>query len=172
MLMAEKKKENEEVEGEEIEEEEVEEESQPREEQRNVSIKGVSKELYKRINDIAHETGKTMGEITNDAYKVFASTIDGAKTVSKSFISGAKESSFQVVSDLKELDINKEDLMDFKKKVQFRNIEKLTLEDVSTEDIENKIQSFVHIGELTVPHEVKKVAILVRSSFVSKITQK
>lgn len=169
--MAEKEsKESGEEEEEVLEGEEVAEEK--KEENRNVSIKGVSRELYKRINEIAHDTGKTMGEITNDAYKVFASTIDGAKSVSKSFISGAKETGVQVIANLKELDMTGEDLRDFKRKVLFRNIDKLELKDVDTKDVEDTIQSFVHVGELIVPHGVKKAAILVRSNFVSKITQK
>lgn len=139
---------------------------------RNVSIKGVSKDLYKRVNEIAHETGKTMGEITNEAYRAFASTIDGAKTVSKNFISGAMEGSAQVIANLKELDISGKEMKDFKKKLLFRNIKKLTLKDVTDEDIVQKVHSFVHIDELVVPGTVKKATILTRCTFVSKITQK
>lgn len=154
------------------EEEIGEEQNSGESENRNVSIKGVSKELYEHVNEIAHETGKTMGEITNEAYKVFTSTIYGARSVSKSFISGALEAGYQVVANLKELEISGDDLKDFKKKVIFRNIDKLELKDVTTKDIEDRIQSFVRIGTLTVPKDVRKVAILVRSSYVSKITQK
>lgn len=153
-------------------EEKGEEQDSQKVENRNVSIKGVSRELYKRVNEIAHETGKTVGEITNDAYKVFASTIDGARSVSKSFITGALETGFQVVANLKELEISGEDLKDFKRKVIFRNIDKLELKDVTTKDIEEKVQGFVRIGELKIPHDVRKAAILTRADYVSKIIQK
>ncbi len=162
----EKKEVEEEVEGEEAET------SEEKSERRNVSIKGVSKDLYKRINEIAHDTGKTVGEITNDAYKVFASTIDGARSVSKSFITGAWETGVQAIANLKELEITSEDLKDFKRKVLFRNIGKLVLKDVTTKDIEEKIQSFVHIDELVIPEDVKKSAVLTKCNYVSKITKR
>lgn len=157
---------------EEIDAEEVEEENEQAEENRNVSIKGVSKDLYKRINEIAHDTGKTMGEITNEAYKVFASTLDGAKTVSKSFISGAWETGVQIIVNLKELEISGDELKDFKRKVLFRNINRLVLQDVTDEDIQKRIHSFVHIDELVVPRSIKKAVVLTKCTYVSRITQK
>ncbi len=155
-----------------VDAEEVEETKETEEEQRNVSIKGVSKDLYQRINEIAHETGKTMGEITNDAYKVFASTIDGAKSVSKSFITGAWETGAQVIANLNELEISGDDLNDFKRKVLFRNIKKLIITEVNDEDIRKKVHSFVHIDELVIPENVKKATVLTKCTYVSKITQK
>ncbi len=167
-------KEKEEMEKEEVVEGEEEETTDEKSQggSRNVSIKGVSKDLYKRINEIAHETGKTMGEITNDAYKVFASTLDGAKSVSKSFISGALETGAQVIANMKELEMTGDELKEFKKKVIFRNVDKLVLTEISNEDISKKVHSFVHVGELVIPKDIKKSVVLTKCTFVSKITQK
>ncbi len=138
---------------------------------KSISIKGVSTDIYKRINEIARETGKTIGEITNEAFKFFVSTVDGARQVSKNFVDGISEMSIQTVSNFKELELNGKDLREFSRKVSFRNINRLVFKNIKDDDIRKYVDSFVHIEELVLPRDISKALVLQKCNFVSKITQ-
>jgi hypothetical protein len=38
-------------------------------EKENISIKGIQKNVYDKVKNLARETGKTVGDLTNDAFK-------------------------------------------------------------------------------------------------------
>ena len=38
---------------------------------KTISIKGVSADLYRKIQKLSNETGKTIGQVTDDAYRSF-----------------------------------------------------------------------------------------------------
>jgi len=146
-------------------------EDENKKEEKSVSIKGVRKDLYKRINALAKEMGQTIGEVTNDAYRLLSSTMDGAVNISKNFVEGARNSNLQIIANIDELTLKGEEIKEFSRKVSFRNIKVLTLTDIDDQTVESKIHGFVDIDELRIPKELKKSIILPKCSFVSKIVQ-
>ncbi len=145
--------------------------SEEKEDEKNVSVKGIQKDLYHRILDLARSTGKTVGEITNDAYKGFLITVNSAKEVSKNLVEGAKQSKYQSISNLGQVDITGSELKDFDKQVSFSHIKKLRISDITDSDFTKHIAEIQNVAELTVSKEVKKVSILKKCSFVDKIKQ-
>ena len=101
---------------------------------KNVSVKGISKDIYRKILQLARDTGKSVGDLTNDAYKALLSTADGAVEVSRTFVQSARESKVQIISNIGELEMSGKEISDLKKKVSFRGMKKLVITDISNED--------------------------------------
>ena len=140
-----------------------------KDERTTISVKGVSKDIYERMSRIARETGKTLGEVTNDAYRVFIGTFEGAVGISREFIKGAKSTHVHVVSNIKKLEMSGEDIRELGGKVSFRNIESLTLNDISQEDFESRVDSILQVKKLTLPRGIKKSSVVVKCNFVDSI---
>ena len=74
--------------------------SEEKKDSKNVSVKGISKDIYRKILQLARDTGKSVGDLTNDAYKALLSTADGAVEVSRTFVQSARESKVQIISNI------------------------------------------------------------------------
>lgn len=141
-------------------------------EKRNVSIKGVKKDVYKRMMHLARDTGKTLGELTNDAYRTFIGTIDGARNVSQSFVEGTKSSRVTVIENIRNLSLSLEDLQEIGHKVDLRNIDDLELTDIDGEAFDKYVSSITGIKNLTIPASLKKAKVLMKARFIDNIIQK
>ncbi len=135
---------------------------------KNISVKGINKDLYKKVMQKAVETGKTIGEVTNDAYKALLSTMEFA--VQKSGAIMHKD--FEIISNFNELSVSDTDLKEIGKPVAFSNIDYLDLSNVSNEVFEKYIRSILHVKKLTIPSKMKKSIILTRAKYIEKIEQK
>lgn len=139
---------------------------------RNISVRGVKNDIYRAITDTSRRTGHTLGEITNDAYRVFLSTVEGAKKVTQEFIDGTADSSVVYISDIKQLEMTNEELSQFKKRVCFKNIEKLDLSNLNSNTIEEKIVNIINVNTLVLPRGFSRINILDKCRFVDRIDQK
>lgn len=147
------------------------EESKDEYEEKNVSVKGVRDDLYKRIVDLAKDTGTTIGEVTNQAFKTFLGSVEMARDVSINLVDGARKSMVQTVSNMGELEITGEEIKEMEKKVAFRNIQHLTITSITDEEFASKIHSIHGVKVLTVPKDLKKSIVLTKCSFVDKLIQ-
>ena len=138
---------------------------------KNVSVKGISKDIYRKILQLARDTGKSVGDLTNDAYKALLSTADGAVEVSRTFVQSARESKVQIISNIGELEMSGKEISDLKKKVSFRGMKRLVITDISNEDFASKIHSIHNVDLLVVPKNVSKATVITKCSFVEKIEQ-
>ena len=142
-------------------------ESTDKEESKNISVKGVNTDLYKKVMQKALETGKTIGEITNDAYKTLLSTMEFALQKSSSVL----KRDFEVVSNFSELTISDADLKELGKPIAFSNVDKLDLSAVSSENFDKYIKSLLHIKKLIISPELRKSLILTRAKYIDRIDQ-
>ncbi len=140
-------------------------------EEKNVSVKGVRDDLYKRLMNLARETGSTMGEVTNQAFKTFLGSVEVARDASINMVDGARKTMVQVVSNMGELEISGDEIREMEKRVSFRNIKNLTIKPISDKDFSALVHSIHGVGLLTVSKNVKKSTILARCSFVEKLVQ-
>jgi predicted DNA-binding protein len=138
---------------------------------KTISIKGVSADLYKRIQKISNDTGKTIGQVTDDAYRSFMGTVENAKHLSEGFMKGMKEGSSQFIENIKELEITGNDLAEIGRKIIFKNIENLTFKDIDNEIFDKYVNAIIMVKTVTIPKNLSKSKILVRSNFIDKIIQ-
>ncbi|MCL4314768.1 MAG: hypothetical protein M1454_03485 [Candidatus Thermoplasmatota archaeon] len=140
-------------------------ESKPDEEKKNISVKGVNKELYRKVMQKAVETGKSIGELTNDAYKALLSTMETAWGKSMSVLHGGP----RIISDFKSISISDTDLKEIGKNVFFRNIGDLDLSEVTSETFEKYVDGLVNIDRLIISNKMKKSLVLLRGRYINKI---
>jgi len=136
-----------------------------------ISVKGIKKDLYEKIKEIARETGKTIGEITNESYKMFVTSANTVKEAGEQFIHGIKETNVLFISNIENLEITGEEIKNYGKKISFRNIKNLKITDISENDFENYIDSLINIQKLTIPKNINKLKVLERSKFINEIIQ-
>lgn len=141
-------------------------------ERRNVSIKGVKRDVYNRMIQLARDSGRTLGELTNDAYRVFIGTLDGAKSVSQSFMEGTKSSRITSIENIRNLAIGSKDLEEIGHRIDIRNIDDLDLTGVDDEAFEKYIHHITGIKNLTISSKLKKSKLLMKARFVDNIIQK
>lgn len=139
------------------------------EEKKNISVKGVSKNLYNRILNIARDSGKTLGEITDDAYSSIVATVDGALNVSKAFVEGTRKGTSKIIENIKNLELTEKDLSDIGQRVTIRNVGHLVLKDMSDSAFNSGVNLIVHVNELEYVDTIKKSSILLKSKFVDHI---
>ncbi|MGC8644910.1 MAG: hypothetical protein ACP5UO_01420 [Thermoplasmata archaeon] len=139
------------------------------EDRENISIKGIQKNLYERMKTLARETGRTVGEVTNDAYKLALAAATETRKVGQEFFQGLSEGRVAMIRDLKSLEITGPELRGYNKKVAFRNIEKLSLVDVSEKDFEELVDSIVNVKTLSIPKDIPKFKVLEKLRFVDEI---
>ncbi|WP_369611054.1 hypothetical protein [Sulfurisphaera javensis] len=157
--------------------------NQQDENKKTITIRGVNKDLYERMVNIARNSGKTVGEVMNQAMMTFlgiagkvGEKIDEAtqKTISvgKAFIEGYNEAgkNIFIVSDLEELRITKNEIVSLGKPVSFRNIKRLILDDIDQQTIDTYIDSIISVDEVVVPSTINKLLLLQKCKFVKKIT--
>lgn len=153
------------------------------ENKKTITIRGINRDLYERMVNVARNSGKTVGEVMNQAMMTFLGVagrvgekIDEAtqKTISvgKAFIEGYNEvgKNIYVVSDLEELRVSKNEIMTLGKPVSFRNIRRLILDDIDQQTINQYIDSIISVDEVVVPSSINKLFLLLKCKFVKKIT--
>ncbi|ARD84358.1 hypothetical protein [Ferroplasma acidiphilum] len=138
---------------------------------KTISIKGVSADLYRRIQKISNDTGKTIGQVTDDAYKSFMGTVENAKHLSDGFMKGMKEGSSQFIENIKELEITGNDLKEIGRKIIFKNIESLTFKDIDNETFDKYVNAIIMVKTVTIPKGLSKAKILLKGNFIDKIVQ-
>lgn len=152
------------------------EEQESQSERKSISVKGVKKDVYKRMIQLARDSGRTLGELTNDAYRTFIGTIDGARNVSQSFmegtVEGKKGSRIISIENFRNLKLSKKDLEEIGHKVEIRNIDDLDLSDINDEMFDKYVHSITGIKNLTISSSLKKSKILLKARFVDNIIQK
>lgn len=136
---------------------------------KTISIKGVSADLYNKVQKISKDTGKTIGQITDDAYKSFVGSINSAKNISDSFLNGIKEGSSRFIENIKELDITGNDLKEINRKVIFKNIDVLTFKDIDNDTFDKYVNSIVMVKNVIIPKTLGKSKVILKSNFVDKI---
>ena len=152
-------------------------------EKKVITVRGVEKDLYERIIQVARDSGRTVGEVINDAIRTFLAfseriqgkideTTQKAIGIGKAFVEGYNEAgrNILIISDLEELRVNKNEIVSAGKPISFRNIKKLILEDIDQDTINNYIDSIISVDELVVPSSVNKLLLLPKCKFVKKIT--
>ncbi|AKA49067.1 hypothetical protein IX51_08100 [uncultured archaeon] len=141
-------------------------------EKKSVSIKGVKKDVYNRMIQMARDSGRTLGELTNDAYRTFIGTIDGAKNVSQSFVEGTKASRITAIENIRNLTLTSRDLEEIGHRVDLRNIDDLDLSDVDDETFDKYIHQITGIKNLSISSELKKSKVLLKARFIDNIIQR
>ncbi len=136
---------------------------------KTISIKGVSADLYNRIQKISNETGKTIGQVTDEAYKSFVGSVNSAKNISQGFLNGIKEGSSKFIENIKELEITGTDLEEIDRKIIFKNIDILTFKDIDNDTFDKYVNSIVVVKTIIIPKTVSKARVLLKSNFVDKI---
>ncbi|MCL5437966.1 MAG: hypothetical protein M1148_02060 [Candidatus Thermoplasmatota archaeon] len=141
-----------------------------KEEKENITVKGVSQDVFGRIKELARVTGKTMGEITNEAYGSVLSTFEATKTISREFLEGTKSAAkLESVSGFKNLTVSGEDLKELGKKVIFRDIENLTLENMDDEVFREFVLRIIHVKNLKVTDAIKKSSVITKCHYVDNV---
>jgi hypothetical protein len=138
---------------------------------KTISIKGVSADLYKKIQSISTQTGKTIGQVTDDAYRSFMGTVENAKRLSDGFVKGMKEGSSQYIENIKELEITGDDLKEIGRKIIFKNIDSLTFKNIDSETFDKYVNAIIMVKTVTIPKTVSKAKLLLKGSFIDKIIQ-
>ncbi|WP_338056334.1 hypothetical protein [Sulfurisphaera ohwakuensis] len=156
--------------------------NQQDENKKTVTIRGVNRDLYERMVNIARNSGKTVGEVMNQAMMTFlglagkvGEKIDEATqkaiNVGKAFVEGYNEAgkNIFIVSDLEELRITKNEIIGLGKPVSFRNIKRLILDDIDQQTIDQYIDSIITVDEVVVPSSVNKLLLLQKCKFVKRV---
>ncbi len=138
---------------------------------KTISIKGVSADLYKRIQKVSNDTGKTIGQVTDEAYRSFVGSVDNAKHLSESFMKGIKEGSSHIIENIKVLEITGDDLKEINRKIIFRNIDELTFKNVDNETFDKYVNSIIMVKVVTIPKTLSKAKVLLKGNFIDKIVQ-
>jgi len=138
---------------------------------KTISIKGVSADLYKRVQKLSSDTGKTIGQVTDDAYKSFMGSVENAKHISDGFMKGIKEGSSQFIENIKELEITGNDLEEIGRKIIFKNIDSLTFKDIDNETFDKYVNSIIMVKTVVIPKNLSKAKILLKGNFIDKIVQ-
>ncbi len=151
--------------------EEKEEKTQEEEHTQNISVKGIKKDVYDKVSQIAKVTGRTLGEVTNEAYKSLIGAFDGAGHISRNFREGLAGSVSRYVENIKNLDLTKKDLEEIGHKTVFKNIDNLVLVDVDDETFDRYVDAIINVKVLSIPVSLKKSKVLLKCSYVDSITQ-
>lgn len=152
--------------------EEREENQENEQEKKSVSIKGVKRDVYNRMIQMARDSGRTLGELTNDAYRTFIGTIDGARNVSQSFVEGTKSAKVTAIENIRNLTLNRTDLEEIGHRVDIRNIDDLDLGDVDDETFDKYVHQITGVKNLTISKDLKKAKVILKSRFIDNIIQK
>jgi hypothetical protein len=138
----------------------------------NVTIKGISSEIYNKVKQLAKETGKTIGEITNDAYNTILMALDDVSNAGNDVIKMIKNGEIKVIENVDEISLTGEEIRKFNRKIIIKNIQRLELKEIHEEDISKFIVSINNVGLISVPKGFNKLALLEKARFIGKIEEK
>lgn len=149
-------------------------------EKKQVTVKGIDKELYERAVQMSREMGVTVGELINRSLRAFISLVDvtnkavstALQTVTDSgraFVEGVRN--VRVISNIDELTVSRSDLESVDFQVSFRNIKRLVFsEDVTWDLFNDKVYSIVMCDEVVLPKSIPKLKAIEKMRFVKKIS--
>ncbi len=150
---------------------------------KDITIRGINSDLYDKAAEVARRTGKTIGDIVNESLKLFLDLTEGLRTNLQPIVSGAKEASRMIeagistlapvmITGLDELEVSKEDLEQFGKRVIFSDIDKLYFtDDVDSETLEKYVAMIRNCEEVRVPKNISKLLVLSRCRDVGKLVK-
>jgi len=155
------------------------------EEKKSVTIRGLDRNLYRRVALLARESGRTIGELINESMRLLLTTTSAALEVaakagarvtelSRSVAEGVKEgvSECVEVKDISELILSAEDLRRLGKQVVLKNIGRLVIgDDIPYELFSKVIRTIVLVDEVVIPKDYPKLLVAAKCRFVKKITQ-
>ncbi|HEW94337.1 hypothetical protein DRN84_01575 [Candidatus Geothermarchaeota archaeon] len=128
-----------------------------------ISIRGIDKDLYKRLKAFADEAGKTVGEAVNDAIQIFLSLSGKLSATVDEIVKEAAS-----LRGFNELSITGEEVKGFDKNIIIVDIDKLHLKDFDDEALQ-KIVRLINIKKLIVSGKVNKVALYSKCFNVSSV---
>jgi len=121
--------------------------------------------------------------VINESLKLFLDLTEGLRTSLQPIVNGAKEAGKMLeasmstlapvmVAGLDELEISKEDLEQFGKRVIFSDIKKLYFaDDVDSETLEKYVAMIRDCDEVRVPKGVSKLLVLSRCRDIGKLVK-
>ncbi len=141
-----------------------------------IIVKGVEEDIKESLKEVAEISGKAISDVVREALRLYVAAREiGSKTV-ETITSTTKEliaANVTVIKNIGELSLNKEDLLAFKEKVSFMNINKLEFAEDVTEDVfQEKVDKIVNVKELIVSKNLPKHVLLPKCNYVDKITIK
>ena len=148
---------------------------------KDVTIRGVDAFLYNKAAEIAKKTGKTMGEVVNEALRLFIDITEGLRAGMQPISEGLREAgrrvdytlssiSPTVISDVEELEVSKEDLEQFGRRVIFQNVRRLVFQDdIDAETFERYVALIRECEEVRPPKGVSKLLVLSRCRKVGRL---
>ncbi len=144
---------------------------------KDVTIRGLDSELYRRASEIAKKMGVSVGEVFNEALRTFIAIVDGVTSAFEPIAQGISGGISKVIpkeavpiAGLDELEINDEDLEELGKRVIFSDIGKLTL-NVSKENFERYVVLIKGCDEVIIPSKIPKLLVLSRARGVKRLVQ-
>ncbi|MFP3196022.1 MAG: hypothetical protein RXQ74_04060 [Caldivirga sp.] len=150
------------------------------EERKQVTIKGVDRELYDKALQLSREMGVTIGELVNMSLRAFLSLADVTSRAVTSISQVVSESGralmegargVKVISNVDELTVTREDLENLDSPVAFRGIKRLTFSgDVDWELFNSKVNSIVMCDEVILPKTIPKLKALEKMKLIKKVS--
>ncbi len=144
---------------------------------KDVTIRGLDSELYRRASEIAKRMGVSVGEVFNEALRTFIAIVDGVTSAFEPIAQGIGGGISRVISretvpiaGLDELEVNDRDFEELGKKVIFSDIGRLTL-NVSKENFERYVVLIKECEEVVIPQTIPKLLVLSRARGVKRLVQ-
>lgn len=152
---------------------------------KDVTVRGVDAALFNRAAEIAKRTGKTMGDVVSEALRLLIYLSDnlaaGMEPVADAVSRGLKGAESKVsytfssiapaiVSDLEELEVSKEDMEQFGRRIVFQNVKRLVFrDDVDAKTFEKYVALIKDCEKVKPPKGVSKLLVLSRCRGVGKL---
>jgi hypothetical protein len=135
----------------------------------NISVKGIRKDVYDKVSQIARTTGKTLGEVTNEAYKSLIGAFDGFGNISRNFKDGLTSGMAKYIENIKNVEISRKDLEEIGHKTVFKNIDALTLTDVDDDTFDRYVDAIINVKKVSIPATLRKSKVILKCSYVDAI---
>lgn len=150
---------------------------------KDITIRGLRADLYRKAAELAKRSGRTIGEIFNESLSLFLELTGVLMMGLEPLAQGTKFAAEKVgesismaipsmVSDIQELSVSRSDLERYGKRVIFSNIGKLSLEeDVDEETFKKYVALIRNCQELRVPKGLSKLLVLSRCRGVQHLIE-
>ncbi len=148
---------------------------------RITTVRGLDKDLYSRMVTIARSLGRTTGELVNEAMKLYLAIVEGSETalkrsvevlnsVSQAFREGLKEAELLWIKNINEVELSKQDIERYDKKIVIYNVKKVIVGDDIDENTFNKyIYKIISCEEIIIPRHISKITVYSKCQFVGRI---
>ncbi len=148
---------------------------------KDVTIRGLRADLYRKAAEIAKRSGRTIGEIFNESLSLFLELTGGLMVGLEPLTHGTKLAAEKVgesislavpsmISDLQELSVSRSDLEGYGKRMVFSDIGKLILEgDIDDETFKKYVALIRNCQELRIHKGLSKLLVLSRCRGVQNL---